>query len=129
MKRSPALAEQLVEVSPPVRLLVEAAVAGVRRAAPEAEEVVYRSRKPSSPSMMWKLVRYRLNGANVAGVGCFANHAALFFYRGRELEDPAGLLQGGGKDSRFIRLQSPEDARRPELARLVQLAFDLERRR
>src|SRR5713226_2840936 len=51
---------------------------------------------------MWKLVRYAVGGGNVVGVGTFTSHATLWFYRGRELDDGSGLLQGSGKDSRFI---------------------------
>ena len=60
---------------------------------------------------MWKLVRYAVDGANVVGVGTFADHSTLFFYRGRELDDGTGLLQGGGKDSRFVTLRSASDVR------------------
>ncbi len=109
--------------------MVEAAVEMARAAAPDAEEVVYNSSRPGSPSMMWKLVRYQVDGVNVAGVGCFTKHAALFLYRGRELDDPAGLLQGTGKDSRFISLRTADDVRRPEVTALLSQAFDLERRK
>jgi hypothetical protein len=49
----------------------------------------------------------------------------MFFYRGRELDDGSGLLQGSGKDSRLITLRSPADAQRPEVKRLVRKAFKL----
>jgi hypothetical protein len=128
MRTSPSLPDQLAQVPPEVRGLVEAAVETARSAAPDAEEVVYNSSRPGTPSMMWKLVRYRVNGANVAGVGCFTKHAAVFLYRGRELDDPARLLQGTGKDSRFIPLRSVEDATRPEVRTLLSQAFELEQR-
>ena len=62
---------------------------------------------------------------DVAGLGTFSTYAALFFYRGRELDDGTGLLQGGGKDSRFIRLRTPADAERPAVKRIVRKAFAL----
>jgi hypothetical protein len=49
----------------------------------------------------------------------------LFFYRGRELEDPSDLLEGSGKDARFTRLRTPTDAARPDVRRLVRKAFAL----
>ena len=76
---------------------------------------------------MWKLVRYAVDGANVVGVGTFSNHSALFFYRGRELDDETGLLHGSGKDSRFITLNSPADAERAAVKRLVKQAFKIAR--
>jgi len=69
--------------------------------------------------------RWLAAGANVVGIGTFTKHSALFFYRGRELDDGSGLLQGGGKDSRFITLRSPADVDRPAVKRLVRKAFKL----
>ena len=77
--------------------------------------------------MMWKLVRYAIDGANVVGIGTFPDHSTLFFYRGRELDDPDGLLHGSGKDSRFVTLTSPSDAERPAIKRLVKQAFKIAR--
>jgi hypothetical protein len=74
---------------------------------------------------MWKLFRYTIDGESVVGIGTFADHAALFFYRGRELDDGSGLLQGRGRDSRFISLRTAVDAERPEVKHLVHRAFDL----
>jgi hypothetical protein len=55
----------------------------------------------------------------VVGIGTFRTHSLLFFYRGLELDDRAGLLEGSGKAMRFIRLRSLADARRPEILRIV----------
>jgi len=117
------VADHLKAIPPGVRPIVVAARSIVRSTAPDAEEVVYQSRRPASPSSMWKLVRYRLNGADVAGIGTFSKHSSLFFYRGRELHDDAGLLAGGGKDSRFITLRTAGDAKQAAVKRLVEEAF------
>lgn len=74
---------------------------------------------------MWKIVRYAVDGANVVGIGTFPRHSTLFFYRGRELDDGTGLLEGSGKDSRFITLRAPTDAERPAVKRIVRKAFKL----
>ena len=74
---------------------------------------------------MWKLVRYAVDGENVLGIGTFTNHSTMFFYRGRELDDGSGLLQGGGKDARFVTLRAPADAQSPAVKRLVRKAFKL----
>ena len=120
-----ALSEHLAKIPAATRPTVEAAIKTVRDAAPEAEEVAYRSQAPRSKSAMWKLVRYTADGANVVGIGTFTGHASMFFYRGRELDDGSGLLQGSGKDSRFVTLRSPADARQPAIKRLVEAAFKL----
>jgi hypothetical protein len=120
-----ALSEHLRKIPPTVRPTVEAAIRTVKEVAPKADEITYRSEAPRSSRAMWKLVRYAVDGANVVGVGTFPSHSTLFFYRGRELDDGSGLLQGGGKDSRFITLRAPADAERPVVKRLVRKAFNL----
>jgi len=119
------LSEQLKNVPTSVRPTVKAAIKTVKEAAPKADEITYRSRPPRSSSAMWKLVRYAVGGANVVGVGTFTNHSTLFFYRGRELEDKSGLLQGTGKDSRYVTLRGPADAEQAGVKRLVRQAFQL----
>ena len=74
---------------------------------------------------MWKIVRYAVDGAYVVGIGTFPSHVTLFFYRWRELDDGGGLLQGGGKDLRFITLRSPADAERAAVKRMTRKAFKL----
>jgi hypothetical protein len=119
------LSEHIAKVPAAVRPTVRAAVRTVKEIAPKAEEITYRSQPPKSNSAMWKLVRYAVDGANVVGIGTFTNHSTMFFYRGRELDDGSGLLQGGGKDARFITLRAPGDAQSPAVKRLVRKAFKL----
>jgi hypothetical protein len=118
-----SLAEQIRKIPPATRPTVQAAIKTVKEAAPNADEIAYQSAPPRSKSMMWKIVRYSIGGENVVGVGTFSNHSALFFYRGRELDDPSGLLKGSGKDSRFITLRAPADVEQPAVKRLVRKAF------
>ena len=120
-----SLAEQLKRIPAATRPTVQAAIRTVKEAAPKADEVTYNSSEPRSSGMMWKLVRYAVDGSNVVGIGTFTNHASLFFYRGRELDEGSGLLQGSGKDSRFITLRTPADAEQPAVKRLVKKAFRL----
>jgi len=104
---------------------VEAARAMVKGIAPKAEEIPYKMERPRSKTMMWKIVRFKHQGENVLGIGTFTNHSTLFFYRGRELDDGSGLLEGSGKDTRFVTLRVPEDANRPDVKRIVRKAFKL----
>jgi hypothetical protein len=120
------VSEHLKKVPAAVRPTVVAARRLVKAEAPGAREISYRMEPPRSISMMWKIARYSVGGANVVGIGTFTNHSALFFYRGRELDDGSGLLQGGGKDSRFITLRSPADVDRQAVKRLVRKAFKLQ---
>ncbi|HEY8643466.1 MAG TPA: DUF1801 domain-containing protein [Candidatus Dormibacteraeota bacterium] len=120
-----SLSDQLKRIPPPTHPTVSAAIRTVREIAPQAQEIPYRSQPPSSNRAMWKLVRYAAGGANVVGIGTFPSHATIFFYRGRELDDAGGLLQGSGKDSRFVTLRNPADAESPAVKRLVRQAFQL----
>ena len=119
------VSEQLEKLPAAVRPTVTAAIETVRRAAREAEEVAYQMRAPRSERMMWKIARYRVDGANVVGVGTFPRHASMFFYRGRELDDPDGMLKGSGKETRFVTLRSPADARSAAVRKLLRQAFSL----
>jgi len=128
-KPKSSVAEHLKKVPPAVRPTVLAARRTVKAAAPKAKEIAYNSEPPRTNRSMWKLARYAVNDAYVVGIGTFPKHATLFFYRGRELDDGAGLLHGSGKDSRFITLNTRADAERPAVKRLVRKAFALERGR
>jgi hypothetical protein len=121
------VSEQLKKVPAAVRPAIRAARAAVKTAAPTAREISYRSEPPRSKSAMWKIARYAVDDANVVGIGTFSDHGTLFFYRGRELDDPAGLLQGGGKEMRFITLREAGDSQGPAVKRLLRQAFELGR--
>ena len=123
-----SVSEKLKQVPPAVRPIVTAARTSIKAIAPEAKEVPYTGGQPKSASFMWKLARYQVNGKNVVGIGTFTKHSSLFFYRGRELDDPSGLLEGSGKDSRFVTLRSAADANKPAVKRLLESAFRLAKR-
>ena len=118
---------QLKKLPAAVRPTVEAAIKAVRDAAPHAQEIPYQMEAPRSDRMMWKIVRFAVDGENVVGVGTFPHHSTIFFYRGRELDEGDGVLQGSGKDTRFVTLRSPDDAARPQIKRLIRRAFALTR--
>ena len=114
---------QLRKVPAAVRPTVKAAIEAVRSVAPKATEIPYQMEAPSSERMMWKIARYTVDGENVVGVGTFPRHSTMFFYRGRELDDGSGLLQGTGKDTRFVTLRSPADVAKPAVKKLLRMAF------
>jgi hypothetical protein len=119
------VSEHIQKIPTSVRPIVQAARRTVKAVAPKADEISYQSRPPRSSTYMWKIVRYAVDGANVVGIGTFPRHSTLFFYRGRELDDGSGLLEGSGKDSRFVTLRAPADAERPTVKRLLRAAFKL----
>jgi hypothetical protein len=56
-------------------------------------------------------------------VNVFKAHATVGFYRGAELKDPAGLLEGTGKSMRHVKVKpgAPLDAK--ALGALIQAAY------
>jgi hypothetical protein len=121
------LSENLRQVPQATRPTVEAVIRLVNEIAPKAEEITYRNQRPpvAGGRMMWKIVRYAVDGENVVGVGTFTDHASLFFYRGRELDEGRGFLEGSGKDTRFMTLRSAADAEQPVVKQLLRKAFKL----
>ena len=77
---------------------------------------------------MWKLAKYTLGGSDVCGVGVFTGHANLYFYRGRELNDPRNLLAGSGKDMRSVSLRDAAEAESAAVKALIKQAFALARK-
>lgn len=118
--------DQMKRIPAAVRPTVQAARRTVKALAPRAKEIAYQSEPPRSKSALWKIVRYATRDEPVIGIGTFPTYATLFFYRGREIDDASGLLEGSGKDMRFTRLRTPADAARPGVRRLVRKAFALE---
>lgn len=68
----------------------------------------------------------------LAHVGVYRAHVSLYFFRGAHLEDPAGLLEGTGKQGRHVKLRLPAPSPRvaipsPERERaletLLQVAY------
>jgi hypothetical protein len=120
------VADHLARIPPAMRPVVQAARRTVKSVAPKAIEVAYRtSRAPGAKSpSMYKVARYLVDEDQVAGIGTFPRHSALFFSRGSELDNASGLLEGSGK-ARFLRLRTPADAGRPAVKRIVREAFEL----
>lgn len=121
----PSVSEHLAKMPAKTRSIVQAARRAVKSAGPKASELSYRSQPPRSASAMWKIARYEVGGFDVVGIGAFTNYATIFFYRGRELSDKTGLLEGSGRDSRFLRLRAPGDAEAPAVKQLLREAFKL----
>ena len=53
----------------------------------------------------------------------YKNWVNLGFYKGADLPDPAGLLEGSGKILRHIKVRSVEDAERPGVCVLIENAL------
>jgi hypothetical protein len=58
----------------------------------------------------------------VCYIAPFNNHVNLGFFRGMELPDPDGLLEGTGKLLRHVKIRSAADLERPGVRRLLEAA-------
>ena len=58
----------------------------------------------------------------VVSLAVNAKGVNLSFYRGGTLPDPRRILQGSGKQNRFVRLSGMTTLRRPEIAELLDAA-------
>ena len=55
-------------------------------------------------------------------------HVTFGFLRGTSLPDPAGLLQGTGKNVRHVKLRTAEDVKEPALRKLIEVAGRLNKK-
>ena len=62
--------------------------------------------------------------AAFAYVGAFKRHVNVGFYRGAELDDPAGLLQGSGKMMRHVKLFPDKPVDESALSTLIHTAYN-----
>ena len=61
--------------------------------------------------------------AAFAYVDAFSAHVNVGFFRGAELADPAGLLQGAGRYMRHVKLRPNGDIDASALGRLIESAY------
>ena len=91
----------------------------LRKRLPTAHELVYEYRD-------WFVISYSPNEHGYEGVLAIrgsADGVRLYFNQGKELPDPAKLLQGSGKQTRSINLEGASTLARPEVARLIDEAI------
>ena len=61
--------------------------------------------------------------AAFAYVNAFTAHAAIGFFHGSSLPDPAGLLEGSGKRMRHVKLKPGAEVDEAVLAALIDAAY------
>ena len=67
--------------------------------------------------------------AAFAYVNVFTAHVNVGFFRGAEIADPEGLLEGTGKFMRHVKLRPDRDADAKALMKLIETAYTDMRRR
>ena len=107
--------------SPPVRALVERLRQIIRETVPDATEAAH---------PVWHSLGYRHpEGGYFCGIFPQNDGVDLAFEFGVLLPDPDGLLQGTGKQVRYLRLKSDKDIRVRALKKLLLAAISLPARR
>jgi len=110
----------LVDKFAPAHLrLIGAMRRELRKRLPTAHEVVYEYKD-------FFVVSYSPNERGYEGVLAIrasANGVRLYFNRGKELPDPAKLLQGSGNQTRWIHLEGASTLARPAVALLIDEAM------
>lgn len=103
--------------SPEVRRLVENLRDFALRVGPDLEEEV---------KLGWKNITYKGKGV-VFAIQPYSKYVSLHFYKGVQLSDPQGVLEGGGKTLRHIKIHKPEDIRQEILTPLAKEAIHLDK--
>lgn len=75
-------------------------------------------------SIKWAQPVYEINGP-FCYMKAFKTSVNFGFWRGIELDDPLGLLQGSGDKMRHVKLQGVEDVNEPAFAAFVKQAAQL----
>ena len=89
-------------------------------------DIVNRSAPKAASSIKWSQPVFEQDGP-FCYIRAFKNHVNFGFWRGAELPDPAGLLQGGGEKMRHIKLSSTADIAPEAFAALIESAVILNR--
>jgi hypothetical protein len=112
------LASFIAKFEPKLARLIKACRAELRRILPTAFELVY-------DNYNFFVIGYcsseRASDC-IVSIAAAANGVGLSFYYGAALPDPSGILEGSGKQNRFLRLPSASRLRDPEVLELVSAA-------
>ena len=107
---------------------VDAYIAGLN---PEQAEVVATIRQiirktapKAAESVKWAQPVYEDNGP-FCYIKAFKSHVTFGFWRGIDLPDPLGLLEGGGDRMRHVKLTSVKDIRKKALQDFIKEAVRL----
>ena len=114
----------LIDKFAPAHLrLIGAMRRSLRKCLPTAHEVVYEYHNLGAVVISYSPNEHGYEGVLV--IRATADGVKLYFNRGKELPDPAKLLQGSGKQTRSINVEGASTLAHPEVARLIDEAIAL----
>ena len=109
----------LARYTPEIAAQLREARARLRAAFPRGVEMVY----DNYNALVFGIGAGERRSDAFISVAGYPRWVTLFFLDGVALEDPAGILEGAGSQVRGVRLKSPEDMARPEVAALIAQAI------
>ena len=108
----------IARFDPKHQAVIRAARQALRKRSPTATELVY-------DNYNFFVIGYgptERPSDSIISIAAAANGVGLCFIRGATLPDPAKILQGSGKQTRFVRLPSADILKKPEVDTLLKLA-------
>jgi hypothetical protein len=94
-----------------------------REIAERLRGIVFARYPQLSEDVKWHVPVYSLGTTPIVSVEGFKAHVNLKFFKGAELEDRAGILEGTGKGIRHAKFRSPEDVDEAEIRGLIDQAL------
>jgi len=91
-----------------------------------ARQLILESAPDAKESIKWAQSVFEANGP-FCYIKAFKKHVNFGFWRGAELPNPGGILQGTGEKMRHVSLSSTQAMQTQYLQALVQAAVDLDR--
>jgi hypothetical protein len=96
-----------------------------------AVRAALRKRLPTANELVWDNYNFFVIGYSPTerpydspfSMAAAANGVGLSFLQGASLPDPHGILQGEGRQNRFVRLESAATLARPEVAAVIDAAI------
>lgn len=118
LRRDPAVEDWLCQREPALAALARQAFEQLRACGDDVLELLHDGHPTAC-----------IGDAAFAYVNAFSVHVNVGFFRGAELADPAGLLEGTGRFMRHVKLRSGQAVDAPALAALIRQAYaDMQRR-
>lgn len=111
--RAPRFEEHLARLPRLQRAITDHLRTQVQRAAPDAIE-----------GIRWGMIHYAYRG-NLLYIDATRDHVKLGFFRGVDLADPEGRLEGSGKKLRHLKLHDPVEAGWDRVGPLLRQAYEL----
>lgn len=112
------LAEFLEKYSPEIAALMEALHTKMQRLLPGAVRLVY----DNYNALVIGFAPTERPSDAILSIAAYPQWVNLYFLKGAFLADPDQLLQGNGKQVRFIRMNRPADLDQPAIRRLIREA-------